>query len=105
MDSVTIPAPCGTGGHDARIHQQGTRWAPLLVAAALGCSFESACERCTFFETAPQFIPILKRQRDHAADHDQADRIVLFEKLIADVDGIGWLCFDGPRALDRGPPG
>jgi hypothetical protein len=57
--------------------------------AALGCSFESACERCTFFETGPQFIPILKRQRDHAADHDQADRIVLFEKLLDDVDGAG----------------
>ena len=57
--------------------------------AALGCSFESACERCTFFETGPQFIPILKRQRDHAAEHDQADRIVLFEKLIDDVDGVG----------------
>ena len=28
--------------------------------AALDCSFESACERCTFFETGPQFIPILQ---------------------------------------------
>ncbi len=27
---------------------------------ALGCSFESACERCNFFETGPQFIPILQ---------------------------------------------
>ena len=49
---------------------------------ALDCSFESACERCNFFETGPQFIPILRRQRDHAAEHDQADRVVLFEGLI-----------------------
>jgi site-specific recombinase XerD len=54
---------------------------------ALDCSFESACERCNFFETGPQFIPILRRQRDHATEHDQTERIVLFDRLIKDVDG------------------
>ena len=54
---------------------------------ALDCSFESACERCNFFETGPQFIPILRRQRDHATEHGQEDRIVLFDRLIKDVDG------------------
>lgn len=53
---------------------------------ALGCSFESACERCNFFETGPQFIPILRRQRDHATEHDQADRAVLFDRLVKDID-------------------
>ena len=57
--------------------------------AALDCSFESACERCTFFETGPQFIPILRRQRDHAVEQDQSGRVVLFSKLIEDVDGTG----------------
>jgi len=56
---------------------------------ALDCSFESACERCTFFETGPQFIPILRRQRDHADEQGQAGRVVLFSKLIEDVDGAG----------------
>ena len=51
------------------------------------CSFESACERCNFFETGPQFIPILRRQRDHAAEHDQAQRADLFERLIKGIDG------------------
>ena len=54
---------------------------------ALGCSFESACERCNFFETGPQFIPILRRQRDHATEHAQEERIVLFDRLIKDIDG------------------
>ena len=54
---------------------------------ALDCSFESACERCNFFETGPQFIPILKRQRDHAIEQDQAPRVELFEGLIKDIDG------------------
>jgi site-specific recombinase XerD len=54
---------------------------------ALDCSFESACERCNFFETGPQFIPILRRQRDHAVEQDQAERGELFEGLIKDIDG------------------
>ena len=54
---------------------------------ALDCSFESACERCNFFETGPQFIPILRRQRDHAVEQDQAERVELFEGLIKDIDG------------------
>ena len=53
---------------------------------ALDCSFESACERCNFFETGPQFIPILKRQRVAAVDQDQAERVELFEGLINDID-------------------
>ena len=54
---------------------------------ALDCSFESACERCNFFETGPQFIPILRRQRDHAVEQDQAARVELFDGLIKEVDG------------------
>ncbi len=53
---------------------------------ALDCSFESACERCNFFETGPQFIPILRRQRNHAKEHDQTDRVVLFGRLIEGID-------------------
>jgi hypothetical protein len=54
---------------------------------ALDCSFESACERCNFFETGPQFIPILRRQRDHANEHEQNGRAELFNGLIEDMDG------------------
>jgi hypothetical protein len=35
----------------------------------------------------PQFVPILRRQRDHATEHGQEDRIVLFDRLIKDIDG------------------
>ena len=37
----------------------------------LDCTFESVCERCGFFETGPQFLTILRRQRDDAAGHGQ----------------------------------
>jgi site-specific recombinase XerD len=48
----------------------------------LDCRLESACETCAYFRTGPQFLPILTRQRDHARDHGQNDRAVLFDGLI-----------------------
>jgi site-specific recombinase XerD len=50
--------------------------------ALLDCAFESVCERCGFFETGPQFLTILKRQRKHADERGQSDRSQLFEGLI-----------------------
>jgi integrase len=58
----------------------------------LDCNFESICERCGFFDTGPEFIPILRRQRDHADERAQHDRAVLFDGIItaiADHDAGG----------------
>lgn len=52
----------------------------------LDCRMESACETCSYFQTSIEFTPILIRQRDHARDHDQPDRAVLFDDLIRRVD-------------------
>jgi len=53
---------------------------------ALECRFESISERCGFFETGAEFVPILLRQRDHAADHGQAERADLFDGLLSGVE-------------------
>lgn len=55
----------------------------------LDCFFESVCERCGFFETGPQFLTILRRQRDDAADHGQGDRVQLLAGFIEEIDGDG----------------
>jgi hypothetical protein len=55
----------------------------------LDCHFESICEGCGFFQTDVQFLPTLKQQRDHAADHDQPDREQLFKRLIDRVEAAG----------------
>ena len=47
---------------------------------------ESICERCGFFETGVEFVPVLIRQRDHATDHVQADRARLFTGLLDNLD-------------------
>ncbi len=48
----------------------------------LDCRIESACERCAYFQTGPEFVPVLLRQRDHAHDHGQTDREALYESLV-----------------------
>lgn len=48
----------------------------------LDCAFETICEGCGFFQTNVTFLPTLKRQRDHATDHDQPGRAQLFTNLV-----------------------
>lgn len=52
---------------------------------SLDCAFETACERCGFFETGPQFLTILRRQRDHSAARGQETRTELFDELVRQV--------------------
>ena len=48
----------------------------------LECRMESACETCAYFQTGPEFVPVILRQRDHARDHHQPDRVALFDGLL-----------------------
>lgn len=50
--------------------------------AELDCRMETACETCAYFATGREFFPVLLRQRDHARDHHQTDRVDLFNTLI-----------------------
>jgi len=83
-------APVRAGGSSAQ--QQPVSDHRRLLAnghctrpALLGCAFESVCERCGFFETGPQFVTILKRQRKHADERGQSDRSQLFDGLIEGI--------------------
>ena len=48
----------------------------------LDCRMETICETCAYFDTGPEFVPVLLRQRNHARDHHQPDRAHLFDTLI-----------------------
>jgi hypothetical protein len=52
----------------------------------LDCRMESACETCSYFQTGVEFRPVLLRQRDHAGDHQQADRATLFDGLLNRIE-------------------
>lgn len=53
----------------------------------LDCRMESACETCAYFQTGVEFRPTLRRQRDHARDHHQPDRVALFDRLLDNIEG------------------
>ena len=50
--------------------------------AQLDCQFESICENCAHYSTNTAFDPVLKTQRDHAAERDQHARADLFQMLL-----------------------
>jgi site-specific recombinase XerD len=50
--------------------------------ALLDCQFESICETCAYYATDKTFNPVLRAQRDHAADREQHHRVDLFQMLI-----------------------
>jgi site-specific recombinase XerD len=90
----TDPLPADAAGANMRrlaaeAHQRLLGNGHCTRPVALDCQFESICERCGFFDTGPEFIPILRRQRDHAADHGQSDRAELFRSLLWDVEDGG----------------
>jgi site-specific recombinase XerD len=48
----------------------------------LDCRMETICETCAYYDTGPEFVPVLLRQRDHAHANQQTDRAALYEHLI-----------------------
>jgi site-specific recombinase XerD len=52
----------------------------------LDCRMETICETCAYFQTGPQFVPVLLRQRDHARTHHQTDRASLYDDLITSAE-------------------
>jgi len=84
------PLPADAGGPNmaklAADHRRHLGNGHCTRPKALDCAFESACERCGFFETGPKFVTILRRQRDHSSARGQDERAELFGELIERVD-------------------
>jgi hypothetical protein len=62
------PLPAGTAGPNMRrpaaeAHRRLLGNGHCTRPVALDCIYETMCERCGFFETGPQFVTILTRQR------------------------------------------
>jgi integrase len=52
----------------------------------LDCRFQTICEGCGFFQTGPEFVTILRRQRDDAATHADDTRTKLYDQLVRVID-------------------
>jgi integrase len=83
------PLPAHVGGPNmARLaadHQRHLGNGHCTRPKDLACGFETACEHCGFFETGPEFLTILRRQRDHSAARGQDERAELFDGLVRSV--------------------
>jgi hypothetical protein len=52
----------------------------------LDCRFQTICEGCGFFQTGPEFVTILRRQRDDAVVHADLARTKIYNELIDVID-------------------
>ena len=71
--------------HQARNARDG-RARSVTERCGQWVSLIGICERCGFFDTGEQLIPILRRQRDHAVERDQHDRARLVGNLLDGID-------------------
>ena len=68
--------------HAAELHRRLLGNGHCTRPVELDCRFQTICEGCGFFQTGPEFIPILRRQRDDATAHDDRARTDLYDDLI-----------------------
>ena len=54
---------------DAQLHRRLLGNGHCTRPLELDCRFQTICEGCGFYETGPEFVTILRRQRDDAAAH------------------------------------
>jgi len=64
-------------------HQRQLANGHCVRPVQLDCAYQTICEGCGFFQTGPQFVTILKRQRDDATAQADFERARLFSELIA----------------------
>jgi hypothetical protein len=85
VEADTTTAQTTTGSTDqavARLHRRLLGNGHCTRPLELDCRFQTICEACGFYETGPEFVPILRRQRDDAAAHTDPVRAHLYDELI-----------------------
>ncbi len=89
VETDTVAA--GTGFDDdsrdtAQLHRRLLGNGHCTRPLELDCRFQTICEGCGFYETGPEFVTILRRQRDDAAAHTDPIRTHLYDQLIDVID-------------------
>ncbi len=86
VEAVSEPTPID---RDARVlslgHQRLLGNGRCVRPAQLDCAYQTICEGCGFFETGPEFLPILRRQRQSASEQSDFERQRVYQELI---DGL-----------------
>jgi integrase len=83
VEAVSGPVPVD---RDARVLAQGHQRllgnGRCVRPAQLDCAYQTVCEGCGFFETGPEFLPILRRQRQSANQQSDFEREHIYQELI-----------------------
>jgi integrase len=89
VEADPIPAVAkadDSSADDAQLHRRLLGNGHCTRPLELDCRFHTICEGCGFYDTGPQFITILRRQRDDAAAHTDLARTQLYDQLIHTID-------------------
>jgi len=81
-DPISAAAPADDRADDTQLHRRLLGNGHCTRPLELDCRFQTICEGCGFYETGPQFVTILRRQRDNAAAHADSARTRLYDELI-----------------------
>jgi integrase len=84
-DTRTVTSSAGepdTAARHRRLLGNGHCTRPL----ELDCRFQTICEGCGFYQTGPEFVTILRRQRDDAVAHADVVRATLYDQLVNVID-------------------
>jgi hypothetical protein len=85
-EAVTVPSAQGDRRQPSQAHRRLLGNGHCTRPVELDCRFQTICEGCGFFETGPDFISILQRQRDDAGGHADHARTELYDSLIRVID-------------------
>ncbi len=82
VERVGVVVPANDDGEHGSAHRRQLANGHCIRPAQLDCSYQTICEGCGFFQTGPQFVTILRRQRDDATAQADFERAHLFADLI-----------------------
>jgi integrase len=86
-DATTAGTTTGSSDHPvARLHRRLLGNGHCTRPLELDCRFQTICEGCGFYETGPEFVTILRRQRDDATHHTDLTRTQLYDNLVRVID-------------------
>jgi len=88
-DPISAAAPADDRADAAQLHRRLLGNGNCTRPLELDCRFQTICEGCGFYETGPQFVTILRRQRDNAAAHADSARTRLYDELIDVINDSG----------------
>ena len=82
VETIARPLPVDDASDRAlgQLRQLGNGY--CARPAQLNCSYQTICEGCGFYATGPEFLPILRRQKDSAAEQADFERAHIFNELI-----------------------